>query len=192
MRLSAGVVLVLLCFHEAVGAETAIGRPRLPAASSHMDPRVFAEFEVYFDYNESDIESARGGNAPSSPSGMKSLAENFEALRRNYGKSGYKYDTRRTDRIIITGVADHLGSAANNRKVALNRAKAVRNYLVSRGMDFSNGVSAGRISIGYSLKRTEAKCAHLPRADEVKCMYLDRKAEIRYLRVDVPAHSPAL
>jgi outer membrane protein OmpA-like peptidoglycan-associated protein len=182
------------CFVSAETADMKIDRPHATASSvDTSDPdliRTFDRFTIYFDYNVTDLDSARGGNSPLSPTGKKVIADGFEALRHNYAMSGYKYDTRATDRIRIIGYSDHLGSAANNKRVALKRAKTVRDYVLSRGIDFSNGVSAKRISISFRIseKPIESRCSSMPYADEVRCLWLDRSAEIRYLRVDVEPH----
>jgi outer membrane protein OmpA-like peptidoglycan-associated protein len=182
------------CFVFAETADMKIDR-RQPTAFSldTNDPdliRTFDRFAIYFDYNVSDLDSAKAGNDPLSPTGKEAIADHFEALRHNYAMSGYKYDTRATDRIKIIGYSDHLGSAANNKRVALKRAKTVRDYVLSQGIDFSNGVSAKRISISFRIseKPTDSRCSSMPHADEVRCLWLDRKVEIRYLRVDVEPH----
>jgi hypothetical protein len=199
LRILAGMIPIFFCLlaarhacAETAGAE--IGRPRVPAVPLHPSDadvtRTFDEFVVYFDYDAWDLDSARGGNSTSSPPGVEVISQGFEALRHNYPISGYKYDTRARDRVKVTGFADHLGSLANNEKIARKRAKAVRDYILSRGMDFANGVGPARITISSRVasQPTESRCSSVPHADEVKCLWLDRKVEIRYLRVDVEPH----
>jgi len=41
----------------------------------------------------------------------------------------------RADKVKVTGYTDSVGSAAYNKKLSLRRAEAVRDYLVSIGVD---------------------------------------------------------
>ena len=76
--------------------------------------------------------------------------------------------------ILVVGYADRMGNAAYNERLALKRAKAVRDYLVS------NGIKAKKIevrSLGKSAPQAEC-AATLAHAEMISCLREDRRVEI--------------
>lgn len=76
--------------------------------------------------------------------------------------------------VAAVGFSDTMGNAAYNERLALKRAKAVRDFLVARG------VPAGIISVrslGKSAPRAECP-ATLARAEKIACLREDRRVEI--------------
>jgi outer membrane protein OmpA-like peptidoglycan-associated protein len=76
--------------------------------------------------------------------------------------------------VSVVGFADRVGNAAFNEKLALNRAKAVRDFLVAKG------IKADKIQV-RSLGKSEPKtnCAvDMPRAAMISCLSEDRRVEI--------------
>jgi outer membrane protein OmpA-like peptidoglycan-associated protein len=107
---------------------------------------------VYFDFNKSVLTAKYKNN-------LQRLATK---LRTNDKK------------VSVIGFADRIGNAAYNEKLALNRAKYVRDYLVAKG------VKANRIdvhSLGNSVSKTNCD-ADLARAEMIACLGEDRRVEI--------------
>lgn len=81
------------------------------------------------------------------------------------------------DRIIITGHADHSGSAAGNQQLSERRAYAAHNYLVSEGVPSNKMQSSGK---GSSQPVTQpGACAKLKGQPLSACLAPDRRVEIR-------------
>lgn len=81
---------------------------------SYNPPKTYTLEDVFFDTNKSTLR----------PESYKSLNNLFELLKI---KPGYE--------IEIGGHTDNIGSAESNLTLSLNRAKAVKNYLVSKGIN---------------------------------------------------------
>ncbi|MDE2029449.1 MAG: OmpA family protein [Alphaproteobacteria bacterium] len=80
--------------------------------------------------------------------------------------------------IIVVGYSDRLGNAHYNETLALRRAKAVRAYLVSRG------ILSKKIEV-RSLGKTEpmANCpAEMARVKLISCLHEDRRVEVDIIR----------
>ncbi|MDD3029483.1 MAG: OmpA family protein [Alphaproteobacteria bacterium] len=76
--------------------------------------------------------------------------------------------------VTIVGYADRMGHAEYNERLALRRAKAVRDFLVG------NGVRAKTIevrSLGKSVSRTNCP-TNLSRDEAIACLSNDRRVEI--------------
>lgn len=119
-----------------------------------------AQYGIYFDFNESSLEHAHAGNDPASPTAKKQIDEDLESFK------SFKVPD---DRIQVIGFADYRGSAAYNRKLAFRRARAVRDYLVEKG------INPKRIhvhSFGSALSRFH----------EAQNVWLDRNTDIIFLR----------
>jgi len=118
------------------------------------DGRIYAdENVVFFDFNKSGLTKQYKDQ-------LRHLASN---LRAGNGKT-----------ISIVGYADRIGNAANNEKLALNRAKNVRDFLVAKG------VKAKKIevrSLGDSSPQTDCP-ADLSRASMISCLSADRRVEV--------------
>lgn len=81
------------------------------------------------------------------------------------------------DRIVITGHADHSGSASGNQQLSERRAYAAHNYLVSEGVPSAKMQSSGK---GSSQPVTQpGACAKLKGQQLRACLAPDRRVEIR-------------
>ena len=83
-----------------------------------------------------------------------------------------KLDATKT--VTIVGYADRMGNAEYNEKLALRRAKAVRDFLVG------SGIKAKTVevrSLGKSVSRTDCQ-SHLSRDEMISCLSGDRRVEI--------------
>jgi OOP family OmpA-OmpF porin len=115
------------------------------------------EKTVYFDFNKSTLTAHA----------MHHLDHLAMHLHKDHGHVG---------EITIVGYADRIGNAAYNEKLAMKRAEAVRDYLVSKG------VKAKKMEV-RSLGKTvpKADCpADMPRAKMIECLHEDRRVEIEF------------
>lgn len=78
--------------------------------------------------------------------------------------------------VTVTGHTDRLGSDALNQRLSAQRAKAVRDYLVTHGVDPTRIVSTGK---GRSQPVTAAACDRLKSKKALRaCLAPDRRVEI--------------
>lgn len=78
------------------------------------------------------------------------------------------------ERIVLVGHTDRLGSAAYNQRLSLQRATAVRDHLVSRGLPASLFVVEGK-----GAEEPVKRCAEsLPRAQLMACLQDNRRVEV--------------
>lgn len=78
--------------------------------------------------------------------------------------------------IRVVGHTDPTGSPELNEKLSRKRAEAVKQYLVSRGVDPKRIVTEG---MGSAMPMvTEIDCSTLPRAKKIACYQPDRRVEI--------------
>lgn len=81
--------------------------------------------------------------------------------------------------VAITGYADRLGSAKYNQKLSLRRANAVREYLVSKGID------GGRLkAYGKGASNPIVTCNNKKRADLIKCLEPNRRVEVEQITIE--------
>jgi outer membrane protein OmpA-like peptidoglycan-associated protein len=112
-----------------------------------------AERVVFFDFNKSELTKQY----------KQQLRRLAKRLHTNPGKT-----------ITIVGFADRMGDAAYNEKLALKRAKTVRDFLVGVG------IKAKKIevrSLGKSVPKAECPVG-LPRPEMISCLGVDRRVEI--------------
>ena len=108
---------------------------------------------VYFDFNKSTL----------SKEAKRQLRCAATKLRQEKGKA-----------VTVVGYADRMGNTAYNEKLALRRAKVVRDYLVGKGVK-AKAVQVR--SLGESV--STANCpADLARAKMISCLAEDRRVEI--------------
>ncbi|MFA5041599.1 MAG: OmpA family protein [Bdellovibrionales bacterium] len=107
---------------------------------------------VYFDFNKSGL--------------TKKYKSELSELATKIRKSG--------DKVSVVGFSDRMGNVAYNEKLALNRAKSVRDYLVAKGVK-SNMIEVR--SLGDSLSTTDCS-ADMTRAEKISCLSADRRVEI--------------
>ena len=81
--------------------------------------------------------------------------------------------------VDITGYADRLGSAKYNQKLSERRANAVRDYLVSKGIDGQRLKAYGK---GES--NPVVTCNNKKRADLIKCLEPNRRVEVEQITVE--------
>jgi OOP family OmpA-OmpF porin len=81
--------------------------------------------------------------------------------------------------VDITGYADRLGSEAYNLRLSEQRANAVRDYLISRGID------AARLrAIGRGEANPVIACRNKNRAELIKCLEPNRRVEVEQITVE--------
>jgi OOP family OmpA-OmpF porin len=81
--------------------------------------------------------------------------------------------------VDITGYTDRLGSHKYNLKLSLKRAEAVRDYLVSKGVDPSRLKVHGRDS-----ENPVVECHNKNRAELIKCLEPNRRVEVEQITVE--------
>jgi outer membrane protein OmpA-like peptidoglycan-associated protein len=76
--------------------------------------------------------------------------------------------------VLVTGHTDRLGSDAYNQKLSERRADAVRDYLVSKGVD-----KAKIETIGMGEKQPVVQCDQKNRQELIACLQPNRRVEIQ-------------
>lgn len=77
-------------------------------------------------------------------------------------------------KIVVTGHADRIGSARYNKKLSLRRAKAVRAYLVRKGLS-AKGIQVGAKGYSEPLKACEGKVSRAI----IVCLAPNRRVEVK-------------
>jgi OmpA-OmpF porin, OOP family len=99
------------------------------------------------------------------PSGQQALDEMVEHLK------GMHYDS-----VLVVGHTDPTGPKAMNEKLSKRRAEAVKQYLVSKGVDPKLIKIEGKGG-AEPLPKTH-NCDSLPRAEKIACYAPDRRVDI--------------
>jgi OOP family OmpA-OmpF porin len=81
--------------------------------------------------------------------------------------------------VAITGYADRLGSVKYNQLLSERRANAVRDYLISKGID-GNRLKA----YGKGKSNPVVTCNNKKRADLIKCLEPNRRVEVEQITVE--------
>ncbi|MFD2295665.1 OmpA family protein [Massilia sp. GCM10020059] len=81
--------------------------------------------------------------------------------------------------VDITGYADRLGSAAYNLKLSEQRANAVRDYLVAKGID-----GARLKAYGKGEANPVVTCTNKNRAELIKCLEPNRRVEVEQITIE--------
>lgn len=81
--------------------------------------------------------------------------------------------------VRITGYTDRLGSDEYNLKLSQRRADAVKNYLVSRGVEASRLAAVGR-----GEANPVVQCSDARKADLIKCLEPNRRVEVERITVE--------
>lgn len=81
--------------------------------------------------------------------------------------------------VDITGYADRLGSAKYNLKLSQRRAEAVRDYLVSKGIEPKRLKAYGK-----GEANPVVTCNNKKRADLIKCLEPNRRVEVEQITVE--------
>ena len=99
------------------------------------------------------------------PSGQDKLDEMVEHLK------GMQYDT-----VLVVGHTDPTGPKAMNDKLSKQRAQAVKQYLISKGVDPKRIKTEGKGG-AEPVAKTQ-NCDSLPRAEKIACYAPDRRVDI--------------
>ena len=75
--------------------------------------------------------------------------------------------------VLVTGHTDRLGSEAYNQKLSTERADAVRNYLISKGVD-----RAKIQSIGMGEKQPVVQCDQKNMKALIDCLQPNRRVDV--------------
>ena len=87
-------------------------------------------------------------------------------------------------KVDIVGHADRMGPGKHNQKLSEERAEAVRDYLLSRGLD---GTKVSAIGVGATEPLTGKECRGLLGKPLVYCLQRDRYTEITVLGTQTSA-----
>ena len=99
------------------------------------------------------------------PSGQEKLDEMVEHLK------GMQYDN-----VLVVGHTDPTGPKAMNDKLSKQRAQAVKQYLISKGVDPKRIKTEGKGG-AEPVAKTQ-NCDSLPRAEKIACYAPDRRVDI--------------
>jgi outer membrane protein OmpA-like peptidoglycan-associated protein len=139
---------------------------------------------IYFDYNASDLEHAKSGNDPErSPSAKVTIDHMLEGMQNSSYSNDFTRDSLAHDAVELTGYTDAIGGVASNKKLALKRAAAVRDYLIATGIE----AKRIKILVGFAGDDGEellpASCGiDPPKVKRIACLWADRRTEIRFVR----------
>ena len=153
------------------------GATDCPANTASMVKPVDQEKTVYFDFNKSTL-------TPHAKHRLDHLAwylrhqAGLEEVQEPKGKHKHHHHhvVAHEENITIVGYADRIGDAGYNEKLALKRAQAVRDYLISKGVKAKHMEVR---SLGKTAPRAECS-ADLPRAKLIHCLREDRRVEIEF------------
>ncbi|MES2150200.1 MAG: OmpA family protein [Pseudomonadota bacterium] len=81
--------------------------------------------------------------------------------------------------ITVTGYTDRLGSNKYNQKLSQQRAEAVRNYLVGKGIDGSR-----LKAVGKGETNPVVTCNNKKRADLIACLAPNRRVEMEQITIE--------
>jgi OmpA-OmpF porin, OOP family len=76
--------------------------------------------------------------------------------------------------VLVTGHTDRLGTDAYNQKLSMRRADAVRDYLVSKGVD-----KAKIETIGMGEKQPVVQCDQKGMKALIECLQPNRRVEVQ-------------
>jgi OmpA-OmpF porin, OOP family len=129
-----------------------------PEAKVH-EPDVTLRADSAFRFNGGDVEALL-------PGGKAQL----DALVAALPKAKFIHQLR------ISGYTDRLGSDAYNRKLSLQRAVTVKNYLIR------NGVSLPIATTGMGKANALVECTQRARSELISCLAPNRRVEIDFVR----------
>jgi OOP family OmpA-OmpF porin len=81
---------------------------------------------------------------------------------------------QKLDVVLVTGHTDRLGTDEYNQKLSERRADAVRDYLVSKGVD-----KAKIETIGLGEKQPVVQCDQKNRKELIACLQPNRRVEVQ-------------
>ena len=136
--------------------------PRNEPSNSHIAP-FKVSMNTLFDFGSAELRSDAG---PALDGLVKQLTSG------NYQK------------VDIVGHADRMGPGKYNQKLSEDRAAAVRDYLLSRGLD---GTKVSAIGVGATEPLTGKECRGLLGKPLVYCLQRDRSTEITVLGTQTSA-----
>lgn len=115
------------------------------------------------------------------PEGRKKLDELANSLR------GAQYES-----IVATGHTDRAGSVSYNQRLSERRAEAVKNYLLTLGLEVGKITAVGKGKSQTTLKPTECRGAgYTTRAAILACLQPDRRVVIDVTGTRDPNAPPA-
>jgi OOP family OmpA-OmpF porin len=84
----------------------------------------------------------------------------------------------RVEEVVATGYADPIGNEQYNEKLSAERAAAVREYLVQKGVEPDRIVSEGR---GETQEFTKGQCEKLKGRKLIQCFEPNRRVDVEFL-----------
>ncbi len=128
--------------------------PATPPAPAPQVQKITLDSKLLFDFDKADLKPE--GKAAIDSAVIGKLAQ-----------------VRKLDVVLVTGHTDRLGSDAYNQKLSERRADAVRNYLVSKGVDKSKIET-----IGMGEKQPVAQCDQKNRKELIACLQPNRRVDV--------------
>lgn len=83
------------------------------------------------------------------------------------------------DQVRITGYTDRIGSKEYNQKLSETRARAVKDYLVSRGVE-----ARRLVAVGKGMADPVVQCDNQDRADLIECLEPNRRVEVEEIVIE--------
>ena len=117
--------------------------------------RITLDSKVLFDFDKADLK----------PEGKAAIDSQI------VGKIA---QVQKLEVVLVTGHTDRLGSEAYNQKLSERRANAVRDYLVSKGVD-----KAKIETIGMGEKQPVVQCDQKDRKALIECLAPNRRVEVQ-------------
>jgi OOP family OmpA-OmpF porin len=151
----------------ACAAPSVAAAPVAPAARDVVIERLVLTTDALFEFDRASVSDIRAAGRAR----LDVLAERAKALQG-------------IERIVLVGHTDRLGSAGHNQPLSLQRATAVRDHLVARGLPAHLFAVEGKGS-EQPVKRCED---NQPRAQLIACLQDNRRVEVEIRgRVAAPA-----
>ena len=117
--------------------------------------KITLDSKVLFDFDKAVLK----------PEGMKAIDDQVV---------GKLKQMQKLEVVLVTGHTDRLGSDAYNQKLSERRADAVRNYLVSKGVD-----KAKIETIGMGEKQPVVQCDQKNRKELIACLQPNRRVDVQ-------------
>jgi OOP family OmpA-OmpF porin len=128
-----------------------------PAPAKPSIQRFTLSADALFDFDKATLK----------PEGRRKLDELADALRGSHH-----------DNVVANGHTDRAGSVSYNQRLSQRRADAVKNYLLTKGLDVSKITAVGKGKSQPTLKPTDCRGPGMTRAAVIACLQPDRRVEV--------------
>lgn len=149
----------------ACAAPVAAAAPVAPVVREVVIERLVLTTDALFDFDRASVSDIRAAGRAR----LDTLAERAKGLKD-------------IERIVLVGHTDRLGSDEHNQPLSLQRATAVRDHLVARGLPASLFVVEGK-----GAREPVKTCADgLPRGELIACLIDNRRVEVEIRGLRAP------